>query len=305
MKNVRKSTAAMGLALAASSMMVEVMAEEEKSPHSLTGNVTFASNYVVRGLSQTNFKPAVQGTIDYGHESGLYAGFFASNVSWYGDAWEEAAPGQNSAIFGGVTGQNVAISNSMETDFYAGFRGKVGESITYDVGGIYYYYPGKYSIAANQAPLASGGFGAKKPHTGEAYLGLGWNWISGKISYAVTDGVFGVADARGSYYAELNAAYPVGESGFTVIGHVGHWKIDGSMSVWKDNGRSNSVYDFSDYKIGVTKDFLGFTFGAYYTGTTADKTTRVANGTELAVWGNRYGKNVGDNSFFITATKAF
>ena len=64
-------------------------AEEPKSPHSMTGNVTFATNYVFRGLSQTNFKPAIQGTLEYGHASGLYVGFFASNASWYGDAWEE------------------------------------------------------------------------------------------------------------------------------------------------------------------------------------------------------------------------
>ena len=280
-------------------------AEEPKSPHSMTGNVTFATNYVFRGLSQTNFKPAIQGTLEYGHASGLYVSFFASNASWYGDAWEEAAPSQNSAVYGGVTGQNVAISSTLETDLYAGFRNKIGDSISYDIGAIYYYYPGKYEIAANQAPASAGGFGVKKPHTGEFYVGAGWNWISAKLSYAVTEGVFGVADARGSYYGELNASYPIGDTGLTVIGHVGYWKFDGSMSVWSANGKKNDVYDLTDYKIGVTKDFLGFTFGAFYSGTTADKTTRLSNGSDLAVWGNRYGKSVGDNSLFLTVTKAF
>ena len=59
-----------------------------------TGNLTFATNYVFRGLSQTNFKPAVQGTYEAAHSSGLYLGLFGSNVSWYADAWEEAAPGR-------------------------------------------------------------------------------------------------------------------------------------------------------------------------------------------------------------------
>ena len=145
----------------------------------------------------------------------------------------------------------------------------------------------------------------KKPHTGEVYVGAGWNWISAKLSYAVTEGVFGVADARGSYYGELNAAYPVGETGFNVIGHVGYWKFTGKMLSWANAGTDNSVYDFADYKLGVTKDFVGLTFGAFYTGTTADKSVVTPLSGELAVWGNRYGKNVGDNAFFITATKAF
>lgn len=301
-----RKTAAFTLACAAGLVATsQVRAEDapaaEASPHTTTGNVTFATNYVVRGLSQTNFKPAIQGTFDYSHASGVYLGLFASNVSWYADGWEHAAPGVNSAIYGGTanTAQDNAISNSLEIDIYGGYRGKAGD-FSYDVGGIYYYYPGKYDIANNVTA-----FGVKKPNTGEVYVGAGWNWISAKLSYAVTEGVFGVADARGSYYGELNAAYPIGETGFNVIGHVGYWKFTGKMLSWANAGTDNSVYDFADYKLGVTKDFVGLTFGAFYTGTTADKTVVTPLSGELAVWGNRYGKNVGDNAFFITATKAF
>jgi uncharacterized protein (TIGR02001 family) len=290
------------LSLACVATLSTAHADEAESPHSTSGNLTFATNYVVRGLSQTNFKPAIQGTYEYAHASGVYAGLFASNVSWYGDGWEPAAPGVSSAIYGGTanTAQDNAISSSIELDFYGGYRGKIAEAFTYDVGAIYYYYPGKYNIAANTTA-----FGVKKPNTGEVYIGAGWNWISAKLSYAVTEAVFGVADARGSYYGELNAAYPVGDSGFNIIGHVGYWKFTGKMLSWSTAGTDNSVYDFMDYKVGVTKDFVGLTFGAFYTGTTADKTTVTPLSGELAVWGNRYGKNVGDNAFFITATKAF
>lgn len=294
-----RKTAAFTLACAAGLITSTVHAEDaaaEASPHTTSGNVTFATNYVVRGLTQTNAKPAIQGTFDYAHSSGFYAGAFASNVSWYGDAWEVADPSLT-AIYGGAT--DTRISNALEIDLYGGYRGKVGD-FTYDVGGIYYYYPGKYEIAPSVTA-----FGMKKPHTGEVYVGAGWNWVSGKLSYAVTEGVFGVADARGSYYGELNAAVPIGDSGFNVIGHVGYWKFSGKMQVWSNAGTDNSVYDFADYKLGVTKDFVGITFGAYYTGTTADKTVVTPLSGELAVWGNRYGKNVGDNAFFITATKAF
>lgn len=284
-------------------------AEEEKSPHSVTGNVTFTTNYHVRGVSQTNFGPAVQGTMEYGHASGFYLGAFGSNVSWYGDGWEPAAPGTDSNIYGGTlnttTGQANAISNSFEVDVYAGFRNKFLEDFSYDVGAIYYYYPGKYRIDAN-----TDAFGIKKPHTGEVYAGLGWKWISGKFYYGVTDSVFGVADAQGTYYLDLTATVPIGETGFSIIGHVGYWKWNGAMKWWRDGGKDNSVYDLMDYKLGVTKDWFGLTFGAFYWGSTADKVTSVNNPTvgyvgDSAVWGNRFGKNVGDDTFFVTVTKAF
>src|ERR1700694_2456994 len=49
-----------------------------------TGNVGLFSQYVFRGLTQTNEKPAVQGGFDLGHKSGFYAGTWASNISWIG-----------------------------------------------------------------------------------------------------------------------------------------------------------------------------------------------------------------------------
>ena len=50
-----------------------------------TGNVGLYSQYVFRGISQTNEKPAVQGGFDLGHKSGFYAGTWASNISWISD----------------------------------------------------------------------------------------------------------------------------------------------------------------------------------------------------------------------------
>src|SRR5512140_3616978 len=55
------------------------------SPHTVTGNVGITSQYVFRGLTQTDGKPAVQGGFDYAHSSGLYAGTWLSNISWFTD----------------------------------------------------------------------------------------------------------------------------------------------------------------------------------------------------------------------------
>src|SRR6266567_3961649 len=39
-----------------------------------TSNIGLFSQYVFRGVSQTNEKPAVQGGFDLGHKSGFYVG---------------------------------------------------------------------------------------------------------------------------------------------------------------------------------------------------------------------------------------
>jgi len=87
----------------------------------ITGTVTAISDYDFRGFTQTSKNPALQGSIDYAHASGFYAGAWASNVD-----------------FGNCCDEN------WELDLYAGFRG--GEVVTYDAGLIYYTYPGADSI---------------------------------------------------------------------------------------------------------------------------------------------------------------
>lgn len=56
-----------------------------KSDHTFTGNLTLASQYVFRGLTQTDGKAALQGGFDYSHANGFYIGTWLSNVSWYTD----------------------------------------------------------------------------------------------------------------------------------------------------------------------------------------------------------------------------
>jgi hypothetical protein len=39
------------------------------------------SDYIFRGISQTQRQPAIQGGFDYSHASGFYVGTWASNVA--------------------------------------------------------------------------------------------------------------------------------------------------------------------------------------------------------------------------------
>ena len=80
----------------------------------VSSNVSASSNYLFRGVTQTDGAAAVQGGLDYEHASGFYAGGWGSNVD-FGDG------------------------TSYELDL-AGFSGSV-EELGYDVGYIYYAYP--------------------------------------------------------------------------------------------------------------------------------------------------------------------
>ena len=98
------------LAAAASAMAVPALAQEGE----WSGNVTLTSNYVFRGITQTDEGPAVQGGFDFASDS-FYVGTWASAID-YDDG------------------------TSAEIDLYAGWTPTVGV-FDLDIGAIYYYYP--------------------------------------------------------------------------------------------------------------------------------------------------------------------
>lgn len=202
------------------------------SPHSFTGSVTLTSDYVFRGVSQTQNGPAMQAGLEYAHASGFYVGTFGSNVSWVSVKTFKDSTGAD--VPGTVPFKE---SNSMELDLYGGYRGSVGD-FGYDLGVITYYYPGSKTSV-------------KSPDTTEVYLGGSWKWLSAKYSHVVSENFIGWYDyannrnTRGSHYLELNANYDLGE-GWSLQGHVGRQKVKNVPDA-----------SYTDWKVGVSKD-LGF-----------------------------------------------
>ena len=47
---------------------------EATAPKNFSATLTFATDYLFRGVSQTDNKPAVQGSFDYKHPIGAYLG---------------------------------------------------------------------------------------------------------------------------------------------------------------------------------------------------------------------------------------
>jgi uncharacterized protein (TIGR02001 family) len=257
--------AAVASALAAG---ISSAAEEPKSPHTLTGNVGLFSQYIFRGLTQTDGDPAIQGGFDYSHESGFYLGTWASNISWLRD-------------FGSYSN-----GGSMEWDFYGGFKGTFGKSdFGFDVGLLQYWYPG------DAVP------GANKADTLEMYGALSWKWLSAKYSYSLDNKTFGVGDSSGTWYLDLSVDFPVTDK-FNIQAHWGKQKFKGDTA-----GISNDSFaSYEDWKIGVTyvlpKDFK---VGAFYTTTDMSATQEAFYTTPVSAGGRRIGKD----AFTVYLQKTF
>jgi uncharacterized protein (TIGR02001 family) len=265
-------TTMIGIGFAAALVPGTLLAQAQApaSPHTLTGNVGLYSQYIFRGLTQTDRDPALQGGFDYSHASGLYLGTWASNISWLRD-------------FGAYSS-----GGSLEWDFYGGFKGTFGKSdFGYDVGLLYYWYPGS----------ATPGF--VKANTLELYGALTWKWLSAKYSYSLDNKTFGVADSSGTWYLDLTASVPIGNTGLTGIAHWGKQKFKGSAVAGVSN---DSVASYEDWKLGVSyalpKDF---TIGAYYTDTSMTA-QQEAFYTTPASAGSRF---LGDSTVTVYLQKTF
>ena len=119
-------------------------------------------------------------------------------------------------------------SNWTSSPAFAG--GDANEAVGYDVGIIYYTY-----ISAS---------GLNFP---EVYGGLTQGPFNVKLSYSWDFG----GTSEDAYYIEGNGTFPLGDSGFSALAHVG-WS-DGSY--WKDFYGDG----YFDWSVGVTYTFKHFT----------------------------------------------
>jgi hypothetical protein len=265
------------LSIAAALAAPTLAAAQTPAPSPVTGNMTIASDYRFRGISQTYLGPTIQGGIDYSHASGLYLGNWNSNVS--------------SAVFTG--------GSAIEMDFYAGWKKTFGD-IGIDLGTIYYYYPNaEFKSTAGNA----------KFDNWEIYAGASWKWISGKFFYALSD-YFGLGNEQanggywcdkntdpctplaarggssGTWYLDLTATVPLTKE-FSVVGHYGILNVD----------KYNDL-DYKDWKLGVTYDLNGWVLGAAYVDTNAKKEW-------YYTFGSKGNKEIGKQTVVLSVTKTF
>lgn len=261
-----KKTIIAGLVAGAFAPAIAFAQAAPASEHTLTGNIGLYSQYVFRGLTQTDKQPALQGGFDYSHSSGFYAGTWMSNISWLRD-------------FG-----TYANGASLEMDFYGGFKFPLGKDITGDVGVLYYYYPGAFY----------NGFAPNKPKYDnlEVYFGGVAGPFSAKVYVAVSD-FFGLDEttggksSSGSYYIDVAYATEIAPK-LTLGAHVGY-----------QNVRNYSDLSYVDYKLGLTYDWTGWMLTAAIVGTNADKNLY------FAVNGAGKVEQIGKSGLVLSISKAF
>lgn len=224
--NISKTTTC---ALLACALPALAHAQEAAAPAwTQTGNVTLLTDYVFRGVTQTQGKPTVQATLDFGHASGAYLGVFGSGVS-------------HAAYNNG---------NGSEIDLYGGYRHALDQQSNIDAGVVTYWYPGAEYRAAGQTI---------KYHTQDVKLGwnhgafnvYGWLTVSKHwFGYAVDPYSGGVSNTRGSTYFEANWN-PELAPGLVLNLHAGTQRV-----------RKLGVYNFVDVKAGVTKTWDNWALSA-------------------------------------------
>lgn len=106
----------------------------------VSGSLSIANMYFWRGVNIG--APQVAGSIDYGHESGAYAGIWASSEG--------------------------ALNGEGEYDLYAGFGGEAG-GLSYDISYWDYNYPDQSSLDLEEVVVSLGMAGV----TATAYIGVG------------------------------------------------------------------------------------------------------------------------------------
>ncbi len=237
----------------------------------VTSNVALVSNYIYRGLTQSNANPAIQGGFDYAHSSGFYAGTWGSSITW-------------------VTDETAAQSSGVEIDTYVGFKNSFATDFSYDVGFLRYNYPAKY---ATTLPPIVGTTPYAKADTNEVYALIGWKWFTLKYSDSLGD-TFTVPGAGGTSYIDLSASYAVGDSGYTLGAHYGAQTYTGSTATDMKNNSIDPTY--TDYRVSVTKDLSGYTAGLTYTGT---------NVSDHGFYSTAWNKNTGASALTLSLARTF
>ena len=183
-------------ALAADEPQPALGADQSKPARTVSGSVALVSDYRFRGISQSNNGLAVQGGLTLNHETGLYGGFWASNLAGWG-------------TFGGP---------NLELDLFAGYKLPVGAG-TLDVGGTFYQFPGGATLTSFFEPYVklSGTAGPVALTAGVAYAwnqsALG-NWSNHPQSR--------IGDKEDNLYVWGDAAFGIKDTPLTLKAHLGY-----------------------------------------------------------------------------------
>lgn len=231
------------------------LAQEETAPPppiTVTGSVALVSDYRFRGVSQSDEEGAIQGGFTINHESGLYAGTWASNLAGWG-------------TFGGA---------NIELDLYAGYKIAVGDGGTLDVGGTWFMYPGgsdKTDFVEFYAKLG-GTAGPMTLLAGVAYAppqeALGRWSFTGQNAQDVLAGIAPYddeGDSEDNFYIWGDAAVAIPSTPLTAKAHIGY--SDGNAGLGPNGTSVAPTGTYFDWSAGLDLSLAPVTLGIAYVDT--------------------------------------
>ena len=192
-------------------------------PHSVTGNIGVYSKYILRGITESpeNDGAAVQGGLDYAHDSGLYAGWWASSLGY---TYDEDDP------IGDGSFADPDVSDGFENDFYAGYAPTFGD-FGVDIGVIQYAY-----VSVDESNLT------------EAVLGVSYKNAYLRAQYLLNDGFWGNAGDT-YWYGGIDCDLP---KGFALNTELGWYTYD-------DDDEDNDQFDPGTTTTDSAFRYLAFT----------------------------------------------
>ncbi len=157
---------------------------------------------------------------------------------------------------------------NIELDIYGGKRGELVKDVSYDVGLLTYIYPSN-----GLTPSAN---------TTEIYGQIGYGPAYAKYSWGVTN-IFAFADSKRSGYLDIGANIDIA-TGTQLNLHAGHQSV-----------RNSDDFAYTDYKIGVTKDFGVVSLSGAIVGT--NNKNYIGPAPDL--------KNLGKTALVVAVSKTF
>ena len=209
-----------------------------KLPGQFTGSFGFFSDYVFRGVSQTEEHPALQGNFDWNHEKGYYLGVWGSNVNF--------ADGDQANI---------------EMDWYAGVAREY-YGITFDVGAVYYSYPGANEDI--ELDYFEYKFGMSRDFSLVS--------MSGTVFYTPEN----TGSSGNATYVSYDAGLPLLQ-GISLSAHIGYQ--------WLTDETTATRPDYADWSLGLGYSTNGFDLSVTYVDTGLSKAECAKNCDARAVFG--------------------
>ena len=206
-------------------------AEEASSP--LTWSVAAVSDYVWRGVSQTDEDPTLQAGLTYAHESGFYVGTWGSGVDF--------GPGDPSVEIDGFVGYNVDFSDAVNFDVMinrymypdAGglnFNELITKTTFIDTYSLTIAYSDDFGGTDEDAWYFNAGGSWELPNDFGLNAGVGFNKTSDALGDDYVDYTVGVSRSWGLFTAALGY-YGTDGSGTDMFGDLADDRFVLTLSV--------------------------------------------------------------------------